>query len=135
MYFQQIYRFEVGLLNKLFMSLPPEQSRPKKISSNTDDFGWGACWKKPPRPPSRATMNALRERDFKVFFPLPCRILSISTAFAKIKPWDYFATTWTTTSFIALWWNGNLISYSFPWIESHTHIEWNCSLNVHIFNS
>ena len=86
MYFQQIYRFELDLLNKLAMSLPPEQSRPKEISADRDEFGWGACWKKPPRPPSRAMMNALREMDIKVVLPLPCLSLSISTAFPKLIP-------------------------------------------------
>jgi len=37
MYFQQIYRFEVDLLNKLAMSLPPEQSRPNEISIGRDE--------------------------------------------------------------------------------------------------
>ena len=32
MYFQQIYRFEVDLIMKLAMSLPPEQSRPRETS-------------------------------------------------------------------------------------------------------
>ena len=43
MYFQQIYRFEVDLLKKFAMSLPPEQSsRPKEISSDRYESGWGA---------------------------------------------------------------------------------------------
>ena len=37
MYSQQIYRFEVDLLNKLAMSFPPEQSRPKEISASRDE--------------------------------------------------------------------------------------------------
>ena len=37
MYFQKIYRFEVDLLNKLAMSLPLEQSRPKEISAGRDE--------------------------------------------------------------------------------------------------
>ena len=37
MYFQQIYRFEVDLLNKLAMSLPPEQSHPKQILASRDE--------------------------------------------------------------------------------------------------
>ena len=86
MYFQQIYRFEVDLLNKLAMSLPPEQSHPKEISAGRDEFGWGAYWKKNPRPPSRAAMNSLRERDIKVVLPSPCLSLSTSTAFAKLIP-------------------------------------------------
>ena len=81
-----MYRFEVDMLNKLAMSLPPEQSLPKEISTSRDDFGWGACWKKPPWPPNRAVMNALRKRDIKVVLPLPCLSLSISTAFAKLIP-------------------------------------------------
>ena len=42
MHFQQIYRFEVDLLNKLAMSLPPEQSHPREISAGRYEFGWGA---------------------------------------------------------------------------------------------
>ena len=42
MYFQQIYRFEVDLLKKIAMSLPPEQSRPREISVCRYEFGWGA---------------------------------------------------------------------------------------------
>ena len=42
MYFQQTYRFEVDLLNKFAMSLPLEQSRPRKISVGRYEFGWGA---------------------------------------------------------------------------------------------
>ena len=42
MYFQQIYRFEVDLLKKFAMSLPPQQSRPKEISAGRYEFGWGA---------------------------------------------------------------------------------------------
>ena len=42
MYFQQIYRFEVDLLKKFAMSLPPEQSCPREISACRYDFGWGA---------------------------------------------------------------------------------------------
>ena len=83
MYFQLIYRFEVDMLNKLAMSLPPEQSRPKEISAGRDDFEWGSCWKKPPRPPNRAVMNALIEKDIKVVLPLPCLSLSISISFAN----------------------------------------------------
>ena len=74
------------MLNKLAMSFPSKQSRPKEILAGRDEFGWGSCWKKPPRPPSRAAMNALRERDIKVVFPLPCLSLSISIAFAKLIP-------------------------------------------------
>ena len=42
MYFQQIYRFEVDLLNKFTMSLLSEQSRPREISACRYEFGWGA---------------------------------------------------------------------------------------------
>ena len=42
MYFQQIYRFEVDLLKKFAMSLPPEQSCPREISAGRYEFGWGA---------------------------------------------------------------------------------------------
>ena len=40
MYFQQIYRFEVDMLNKFSMSFPSEQSRPREISAGRYDFGW-----------------------------------------------------------------------------------------------
>ena len=42
MYFQQIYRFEINLLKKFAMSLPPEQSHPREISTGRYEFGWGA---------------------------------------------------------------------------------------------
>ena len=42
MYFQQIYRFEVDMLMKFAMSLPPEQSSPREISVGRHEFVWGA---------------------------------------------------------------------------------------------
>ena len=42
MYFQQIYRFEVALLKKFAMSLPPDQSHPREISASRYEFEWGA---------------------------------------------------------------------------------------------
>ena len=42
MYLQQIYRFEVDMLNKFAMSLPSDQSRPREISAGRYEFGWGA---------------------------------------------------------------------------------------------
>ena len=42
MYFQQIYRFEVDPLKEFTMSLPPEQSCSREISTGRYEFGWGA---------------------------------------------------------------------------------------------
>ena len=39
MYFQQIYKFEVYLLKKFAMSLPPEQSCPREILADRYEFG------------------------------------------------------------------------------------------------